>query len=532
MSDLYPTSLDLEMAEEDLQDLLDMPSVKELLDYQKKVAANSSKFGGAANLASLPDYTYADPYDIGDMQKLLQCETAEYNPNTNTIERIVADPNDVSHLFEAMSRTDRASTLGTLRKFQETGVTSTSKVSEFFANEAMNAIYDDHLLKSHIVSNPTRGARLDLTGQNFNEQESWSLIFSAANPEFHSTFHKNFLIQMNHRITQEAVEKNRNFFPSGEQRNPDHMRDSFTWDKFQKMALQCAKDAFERTRLIMTMNKTRDDVQQAVKSFSKEYDKRIAPKIANEDMVEVFGKTFHVRKNETLAKAVTRIKPEYKAFAAKRLDEYRDNKGMEMILAQGIAKAHGSKNVTPEHLKEASQALKNAKKNPVEFRSVERVIRQVTGNDRATTNALLHNTDGRSSFQRNRKTLERMGARLHAQSEGRTRVLKADMVHGQAFAATALMDVPPRAMATARNAALRENNYSIKDAAETQKAMKTSIGRLKDERGKDTSRDELLKRAEPVQEVKQDKPVEPKHGPDDDDGGYTPDGSGGRRRRR
>ena len=530
MSYEYPSSDELLEIEEDLHEFLDEPTVKQMIDYRKKIAANNPDFGQPANLSDLPDYTYAEPYDVTDVSTLVYCETAEFDPNTGNVDHIIVNANDVTPLFEAMSRTDYASTLGTLRMLQEKGVTNTTQVSEFFAKEAMNKVYDQYALKSHILSNPSRVNNVNVVEVNFNLKESHTILFGAANKEFHSTFHKNFLLQMNHRITQEAIEKNRNFFANGTQRNPDHMRDSFTWDKFQKMANQCAEDAFKRTQHMMAIQKTNTAVQQITKTYSEQFKSKLQPKIKDENLIQSFGKEFKARKHETKAQAVSRIRTEFKEHSNKKFDEFKA-RGLDMILAQGIAQARGSKSVKPEHMKEAGEMFNRMKKNPVEYRSLSKIFREVTGNDKAAHQALMHNMDGRSSFQRSRKNLEVMGAHLHANSQGRTRVRKDDAIYAKAFAASATLGTPAKPLKKAINEALTESGYQVGDVIKARQQMAKAAGRVKDERGKDTSRDELLKRAEPVQQVK-DKPVEPKRGPDDDDGGYTPDGSGGRRRRR
>lgn len=534
MSYDYPTSDDLLTIEEDLNEFLNESTVKQLIELQKKAAANSPSYGMPANLSNLPDYTYAEPYDVTDISNLSYCETAEFNPNTGNVDHIVVSSNNVDPLLDAMSRSDNNKTVGALRLFQEKGVTNTTQVSEFFAKEAMDKVYEQFALKSHILSNPSRVNNVNVVEMNFQLQESHTILFGAANKEFHSTFHKNFLLQMNHRITQEAIEKNRHFFANGTQRNPDHMRDSFTWDKFQAMAKQCAEDAFKRTQHMMAIQKTADKVQAITKTYSEQFKAKLQPKIKDDNLIQSFGKEFKARKNETKTQAVTRIRSEFKEHSNKKFDEFK-GKGMDLILAQGIAQARGSKSVTVAHMKEATDLFNKAKKNPVEFRSMSKIFKQVTGNDRVANEALMHSMDGRSSFQRSRKSLETMGAHLYANSQGRTRIRKDDAIHGQAFAASATLGVPPKALKTAINEALKESSYKVEDVIKARQQMAKAVGRVKDERGKDTTRDELLKRAEPVQEVKQDKPIERKpdsNNGNDDDGGFTPDGSGGGRRRR
>ena len=523
--EIYPTSEELEQAEEDLQDLLEIPAVKEVLAAQRKAAANSPTF----NPADLPDYTYADPYAIDDMQKMLVCITAEYNPNTQQVDVIKADPNDPSELFDVMSRSERASTQGTLRKFEEAGVTNTSQVSQFFAEVAMNKVYEKYALKSAIVSRAT-SSNVNVLKANFNEKEGHSYLFSAANKDFHNTFHKNFLLQMNHRITQEAIEKNRTYYPSGEQRRP-FLQDSFTWDKFEAMAAQCASDAFKRTQHIVRLQQTQEYLQQRFKTYSEQFKAKLQPKIKDDNFIEGFGKTFKAHKNETQSQTIKRIKSEFKEFSNKKFVELK-GKGMEVILAQGIAISRGAESVTADHIKEAIDLFNMARKRPVEFRSASRIIHLVAGNDKDLANSMLHNLDGRSSLQKSRKTLERMGMHLHANQAGRTKVRKEDTIHGQAFMASATLGVPRKPLKTAMAQAMKTSGYSVEEVIAVRKRMQKNVGRIKDDSGKDTNRERILSNVAPGAERKlqrDDQKPKPGRQDDNDDGGYTPDGSGGGR---
>lgn len=530
MSYEYPTSDDLLIVEEDLQEYLDSPTVKQLIAHQKRIAANNPNFGQPFNPADLPDYTYTEPFDISKIAQMGVCETYENDLHAGVMRHIVVDANDVTPLFEAMGRSDYSKTQGLLRRFQDDGITNTTQVAQYFADAAMNKKYDNERLKPHILSNPTKVGNVNVVNVNFNKQESRTYVFSAANKDFHETFKNNVLLLLRHRITQEAIEKNRDFFPSGAKRDPEHMRDSFTWDKFAKMADLCTEEAFRLTKRQMEMQRTHAAVQQITKTYSEQFKSKLQPKIKDENLIQSFGKEFKARKNETKTQAVSRIRSEFKEHSNKKFDEFKA-RGLDMILAQGIAQARGSKSVKPEHMKEAGEMFNRMKKNPVEYRSLSKIFREVTGNDKEAHKALMHNMDGRSSFQRSRKNLEVMGAHLYANSQGRTRVRKDDAIHAKAFAASATLGTPAKPLKKAINEALTESGYQVGDVIKARQQMAKAAGRIKDERGKDTSRDELLKRAEPVQQVK-DKPVEPKRGPDDDDGGYTPDGSGGRRRRR
>lgn len=534
-----PTSDDISLAESNLQDLFSMQEVKDVLQAIRKQAANGSSF----NPSEMPDYTYPDPYDTYDMSKLLLCETAEMIPGKGLV-ITRQDPNDPSVLFDVMSRSENPSTLGTLNMFKSNGVVSTTGVSQFFFKEAMLESYGSRGYKSTIVSKPGNANATNVYPDplrpgrfktNYDEKEAHSYDFARTYKGFHKIYHQCFLSQMNHRLTQEAIELNRRYYPSGKSRRDYGQtipKYSLSFDKFKAVAKESSEIAFKRAMQICVVQREQRSIQKFVKPYAESFKIRQVPKIKDQTFIESFGKRFAPKKNETMPEALPRIQKEYKAHGQKHIDKMISKGGIE-VMAQGIAESLGVQAVTVDHIKQATEYFKKARKNPAEFHSEALVFQQVTGPvDTAATEKLLHSlNDGRSSFQRNRKSFHTLGEHLHAHSDGRTRVRKEDKIHGMALAASATLGVPPKALATAQRHALKEAGYNVGEVTKARQQMAKAAGRVKDERGKDTSRDELLKRAEPVQQVK-DKPVEPKRGPDDDDGGYTPDGSGGRRRRR
>jgi hypothetical protein len=577
----YPDSRDLAQIDDELEEILELPMVKELIKSFRDKAANDDKeIGGDGGWADSEDdgeypersvdrlpknfnvdekynlkfgrdqyqpternYTYTDPYPIEDIGRMLVCRTAEYNPDTDSVDVIEANPNDPKSIFNAMGSYDPqlqsnvktagdiSRRLGLLNKFHELGFTSTSHISSMFAGPAMGEVYKKHHLKQSIVSAAINQNADPLNKKSFNMADSHSYMFAGQNKGFHDLFRKNLMLQMNHRLTQEAIEKNRTYYPSGEPRNPKDMGKSFTWDSFEAIALQSAHDAFKRTQEMMKLQRTQEKVDKKIQSFAERFDEKLKPKIKDDNIIQAFDKQFKRRKNETPAEAGKRIRQEFKPFAAKKFAELKDD-GMIPILAKAIAESRGSKIVTADHLKQANQVFEHARKNPVEFRSASQIVRQVTGTDKELTRRALHSLDGRSSQQRSFKNLESMGARLHAHQNGRSRVLKADKIHGTTFAASALIGVPPKPLRAGMSQALKEHGYSVEDAVKVRKAMQKNAGRIKDETGKDKSREQLLRRAQVAeQKIERDQAQDkPKSGGNDqDDGGYTPDGSGGGR---
>lgn len=573
MSD-YPSSEELREAEERIEELYyiesmqdrielggsdvyiptdgeegNLPTEKEnVLPWSFDNAGYNFEYGRDKYEHPTENFTYLDPYKIDDFERMMVCRTSEYNPMTQEMDVIEANPNDPSHLFEVMARSESNRVQGTLNLFQEKNVTKTSQVSEFFWKEAMQGEYEKRGLKAHIASSPA-AADISIVKQDFKLEEAHSYLFAHSNKGFHELFHKNFLLEMNHRITQEAIEKNRDFFPSGDALQ-DQDRKGFDWKSFQVMAKQCADDAFKRTERFMSMQRLKENVQEDVRNYQQKFRDTLKPKIVKDNFVETFGKEFKARKHETQGESIKRIRTEYRQFADKKFGELKD-KGIETILAQGIAKARGMKSVTAEHVKQAQEIFERARKDPVKFRSTEKIVRQVSGDNRELTQSMLHNLDGRSTFQRSYKTLERFGAHLHAHQDGRSRTRKEDILEGRAFAASSLLRVPPEKLKNEMARAMREEGYSAQDALETRKRMLKSVGKLKDDAGELTNRERILKTVAPSaakavdkqeqqeqkqqdrqEQQKQQEQQEKKPQSSHDDGGYSPDGGSSRKKGR
>lgn len=511
MSDYeYPSGDELQEAEEQIEDLLSDPAIQQLIEMRgRKLSISMGAMDGQVEEPRLPEtflpgkfdlsygrknykpteeeFTYDTPYKLGDFERMIVCRTSEYNFDTNRQDIIEANPNDPSHVLNAMRDSDDKRVTGLLEKRFCMAKTTTG-ISMTFAAKAIDDFYRKKGLNPNIISNPSSG-RVDHVKGNYNKREGRSYAFATENPEFHRRFQENVLLQMNHRITQEAIEKNRTFFPDGSELTRKQ-KSGFTFGDFVTIANEAAADAFARTRHQMKLAENLEKANKTVESYRQQFNRAMKPKLADENMVEAFGKQFKARKHETKGQAVNRIRKEYRQFAHKKFDELQ-GKGIEVILAQGIARSRGLSTVTMVELKEAHSIFAAARKDPVTFRSPERIIKQVTGKDKELTSALLHNLDGRSTFQRSYKTVERFGAHLSANADGRTRLRKTDREEGKAFAAGSLMGVPPSNLAHAMSATMKDRGYSAKEAVEARGRMLRSVGKIKVEGGKEATRDDL-----------------------------------------
>lgn len=442
-------------------------------------------------------FTYDDPYNplsSKDFDRMFVCRTNEFDPQTGAQRLIEANPNDPRHLIEAMyqaasiSNTNKIN--GSIEKFG--AARTTTGISMVFAAGAMKRCYEAHGLDYSVMSNPSSVRASVLKGTlDVLNPKILSYGFVKANEGFHRLYSDNFLMQMNHRLTQEAIEKNRSYFPDGTPLS-SFDQSGFTWDRFVKVAEQCASDAFKRTKYQMDLIKKHQIVVEQAQAFSKSFKQSLVPKIERDGFIESFGKEFKPRRGEKKADAITRMRQEFKVFSGKKFDEL-SGKGIDLILAQGMAASRGRTHVRVDDIKDAQDLFRTMRKDPVKYRSTESIIKAVTGNDQELTKQLLHSLDGRSTFQRAYKTMERYGEHLNAHQAGRTRLKAEDRSSGKAFAASTLLGVPPEGLSGTMKNALKSHGYSPKEALAARDRMLKSVGKLRVAGGGETSREELRK---------------------------------------
>lgn len=441
------------------------------------------------------DFTFKDPYDPvdpKDFDRMFVCRTNEYNPETGRQQLIEANPNDPQHLLEAMRMsaeiTGSSRQEGLIKRFKD--ASSTTTISMTFAREAMGAVYRENGLDYETLSNPASSSAsiakgtLDLDGQHL-----YSFAFSKDNEGFHRMYRDNYLMQMNHRLTQEAIEKNREYFPNGIPLGK-HDKEGFTFDKFLEISKQCAEDAFTRTNIQIDLIKQHNLAIEKSKAFSEQFKKEMAPKIKNESMIEGFGREFKVHKGETHADSAKRIRNEYKDHS-KIFNDGLESRGIDVILAQGLAKKFGSDQVTSAHIRQAKDIWNDIRSNPIKYNSTESMISRVTGHNEELKNSLMHNLDGRSTFQRCYQTMQRYGEHLHCHADGRTRIRNEDRQAAKAFAASTLMTSQDEGIATRLRKTLEHNNYSPAHAISSRNRMLESVGRLKTNNGQTVVREDI-----------------------------------------
>lgn len=480
------------------------------------------------------DWTFEDPYDPvdpKDFDRQFVCRTNEYDPDTGRQKLIEANPNDPRHLIEAMEMSaeimDSNRVRGLIKRFEKAN--TTTAISMTFSHEAMGAVYRDNGLNFEVMSNPS-SSRVSIQNGNLNSktQNCHSYHFLSQNKDFHRLFQDNFLMQMNHRLTQEAIERNREYFPSGVPLgNPD--KEGFTFDKFKAISQQCAQDAFSRTQIQIDLIKQHEIALERNKAFAEQFKKEMAPKIKNESMIEGFGREFKVHKGETHTEAVKRMRLEFKEHGKKFCDGL-EGRGIDLILAQGLAKSRQSDQVTDAHIREANNLWKEMRNNPLKYNSTERMIREVTGSNQDLHKSLMHNLDGRSTFQRSLNTMQRYGEHLNCYADNRTRIRDEDRQAAKAFAASTLMTSKEEDMATRMRKTMEHNNLSPSQAIGARNRMLLAEGKLTTNQGQPITREEirqpLLEKAtnKAAKEMEAKQAPKPDTPPGPDDEGPEPGG--------
>lgn len=481
------------------------------------------------------DWTFEDPYDPVDMKdfdRMFVCRTNEYDPETGRQKLIEANPNDPKHLLEAMEMAgdimDSNRVKGLAKKFESAN--TTTAISMTFAHEAMSSVYKDNGLHFETMSNPS-SSRVSIKNGNLNSKTPHSYSYSVNDKydgRFHKLFQDNFLMQMNHRLTQEAIERNREYFPNGIPLG-SHDKEGFTFDKFKSIGLQCATDAYSRTKIQLDLIKKHEIAIEKNKAFAEQFKKDMAPKIKNENMIEGFGREFKVHKGETHAEAVKRMRLEFKEHGKKFCNDL-EGRGIDVILAQGLAKSRGSDQVSDAHIREANDIWKEMRNNPLKYNSTERMIREVTGSNPDLHKSLMHNLDGRSTFQRSYHTMQRYGEHLHCYADGRTRIRDEDRQAAKAFAASTLMSSDDEGLATRLRKTIEHNGYSPEQAISGRNRMLESVGKLNAKDGQAVTREEirqpLLEKAtnKAAREMAAKQNASPPPAPTGDDQGPEPGG--------
>ena len=441
---------------------------------------------------------------LDDLESLRVCRTYEVKFGDTKPSRIEARADDIDHLLKSMSnyeadlksRGQNANKVtALLERFSKHK--SLSTISKGFAEDAVRRYCEKNGYDYSILSNPSYIKKTPI--KDFQPGDPRSKTFNLLNsaPNYYEALIGSAVIQINHRITQEAIEKNRFSFANGIELVPEN-RQGFTYDKFEKIADGAIGIAMQRIALqsmtLHAIQKAREESKKLVSRHQLQKEQREVIKLGLEEngIVKSFGKRFVIRKGEGIQSALKRISKDFREHAAKKLEEF-ESKGLDVILAQGIAKAHKDEKVGRAHLEKARQLIEQAKRNPIKYSGLEKIFRQAVGpENKNLVNEMQGKLRADSAFQRSYNAYRKIGEHLNANREGRTRrIQKFDGEKGRLFAANVLRD--SRRITQNLSESIRDNGYSVSSALKAQKSLKRSIGKTFTKHGKALSLDDFDK---------------------------------------
>lgn len=485
-----------------------------------------------------------------NIEKFLVARTVEHIPG-EPLSVIEAKPNDPTNILEVMDRTSPQAH-GLANRYRDEGVTSTTHISLIYYGDAATRIYDSKNLNQEVVRKdnihslisgkyvlPERSRPESLTFENLKEIRGDSLMSSVAwqkqYPNFDATLKTQFLIEMNHRLAQEALDRQRRYDAKGNEIQ-EQDRKGLSFKETEGMANEVMKSAWNRTMHICAMNRELEKQRKANKENTRKYQDKLKPIVKSQSFVSGFGKKIERKKGETLRQAIPRIRAEYKEHAEKEIQKL-ENKGFEIILAQAIADERSRKNlaaginrstsVSMADLLVAKSIIRDARKDPITFNSTDRILQEAT-REKSIREMAMKKLDGRSTFQRSYKTLTTLGEYMSADKNGRTRRKTIDKDAGKLFTAQVLKDTPPKRINLEMKKAMDKNGYSVNHAIEARRRMesmhKNEIIKVKTDKSKsaeEVSKEKILREVKEraAREAKEQEKVNRernKKSPDDD----------------
>lgn len=547
----YPSTLEVNESLLAIEEAFDDPYVHSLISQRGGTEAalvvdNYFKSKGKEDLSLGRDSFDPASYPAGvvvrtaptntNIDQFLVARTVENIPG-EPLNIMEAKPNDPTNILEVMDRSG-PQTRGLADRYREEGVTTTTHISLMYYEDAVTKIYDSKNLDQAVVKRdnihslisgkyilPERARPETITYENLKEIRGDSLIASVAwqkrYPNFDETLKTQYLIEMNHRLSKEALERQRLYDSKGNQIQ-DQDRKGLGFKSTEDMSNQVMKAAWTRTMHICSMNRELEIQRKANKENTRKYQDKLKPTIKNQSFIEGFGKNFKRKDGETLRQAVPRIRSEFKEHATKEIEKL-ENKGFEIIMAQTVAQERNrknmavgiAKNTTVERadLLVARSIIKDAKKDPIKFNNTDRILQEIS-RDKTIRDEALKKLDGRSTFQRSHKTVSTLGEYMNADKDGRTRRKKMDKDAGKLFSAQALKDVPPKRISGEMKKAMDRNGYSVDHALEARRKMeamqkretikvKTDKGMAAEEASKEKILREVKERAAKEKEARE-----------------------------
>jgi hypothetical protein len=191
-----------------------------------------------------------------------------------------------------------------------------------------------------------------------------------------------------------------------------------------------AKIEVDRKRTINVEARTRQDIKRAIEAA------RPVAEHARTN-IDLFGRTFQLRKGESAAKAVTRAQREYRASVSDRISSLEKN-GLLPVLAAAVATGKGAAHVTSSHIAQAQKLIKAAKTSYGYFTTPQDLIKTALNSAQGVEKLMgaLRPDTRRNELLHGLQTFGRTLSRLH---DGSATIRASHRAQAAQFAADALL---------------------------------------------------------------------------------------------
>lgn len=168
-----------------------------------------------------------------------------------------------------------------------------------------------------------------------------------------------------------------------------------------------AKIQVDRKRIINLEVRTRQDIKRVIEAARPLHDNA-------RTNIDLFGRSFKLRKGESASKAVTRAQREYRASVGERISSLEKH-GLLPVLAAAVAAGKGASRVTASHVAQAQKLIKAAKTSYGYFSTPQDLIKTALNGAQGAEKLLgaLNPNTRRNELLQGLQTFGRTLSRLH-----------------------------------------------------------------------------------------------------------------------
>lgn len=380
------------------------------------------------NIKDIPDYTqleYSKDFPDGFRPKSL---VALVDTSGNYV-----NPRDPVHIKKLLSEVFSNEEFGEkvrdgfLNKIYELDVSDVTEVSARLLN-----VLDDMLKRRGFdpsLMNDMKRTKItwDDVVKQVNAGQAVTAIKIAECDGLYERMRSMFISSMNYRITQMSIQKNA--------RNDT----SLSYDTFVKMAYACSKFAIDNARATIRIEQaidySKNKISESFENLSLLLIKRAID--ANQKTISLYGKTIRLKPGADITKQIERIKTGYTGWVNKHLDSL-ESRGLSTVIAAAIARGDRRDIVTHSDIETAKTFIRDARKTPGKFDSINNVLNRLSKDDQFAKNAgrFLASGTRRNSLM---SELSKLGSKLSMHNDKRSRLRASDRAVGQALAANTIL---------------------------------------------------------------------------------------------